>query len=72
MRDSVHEVLAPWKVEDYLNTTDYSVDPTLKWPNWSGSVSVQLSGHATSSDSGALLLNENLDRSSVIDALGGG
>lgn len=40
-------------------------------PSCNGSVSVQLSGHATSSDSGALLLREALDRSGVIDALEG-
>jgi predicted phage terminase large subunit-like protein len=28
MTDFVAEALAPWKVEDYLNTTDYSVDAT--------------------------------------------
>ncbi|MBB3190971.1 hypothetical protein FHR94_002215 [Halomonas cerina] len=38
-------------------------------PSCNGSVSVQLSGHATSSDSGALLLREALDRSGVIEAL---
>ena len=28
MGDPVAEALAPWKVEDYLNTTSYAVDPT--------------------------------------------
>ena len=27
MRDPVAEALAPWKVEDYLNATNYSIDP---------------------------------------------
>ena len=28
MKDVVGEALAPWKVEDYLNDTDYGVDPS--------------------------------------------
>lgn len=28
MTDPVAEALAPWKVEDYLNQTDYSIDPS--------------------------------------------
>ena len=27
MSTVVAEALAPWKVEDYLNQTDYSIDP---------------------------------------------
>ena len=38
-------------------------------PSFNGSVRVQLSGHATSSDAGALVLREALDRSGVMAAL---
>lgn len=39
-------------------------------PSCNGSVRVELSGHRTTSDSGALLLREALDSSGVIEALG--
>ncbi|WP_175535104.1 transposase, partial [Halomonas saccharevitans] len=38
-------------------------------PSCNGSVRVELSGHRTTSDSGALLLRETLDNSGVIEAL---
>ena len=38
-------------------------------PSCNGSVNVQLSGDATTSDAGALLLREALDRSGVIEAM---
>ena len=38
-------------------------------PSCNGSVRVELSGHRTTSDSGALLLREALDNSGVIEAL---
>jgi hypothetical protein len=38
-------------------------------PSCNGSVRVELSGHRTTSDSGALLLREALDSSGVIEAL---
>ncbi len=44
-----------------------SVSPWI--PSCNGSIRVELDGHRTTSDSGALLLRDALDNSGVIEAL---
>ncbi len=43
--------------------------PSLWMPSCIGSIRVELNGHRTTSDSGALLLLEALDNSGVVEAL---